>query len=343
MRVAIYGAGAMGTVLGAFLTDGGQPVDLISRNKAHVDGLRQNGAVVRCLADGVEKNVKVSALLPEQMQGEYDVIFLMTKQSKNPEILQFLKDYLADDGIVCTTQNGLPERSVAEALGQGKAYGAAVSFGANFVGGGVTELTSELSVMSVLFGGYQNDNAKNAALQEILSAAGRAIGNPSFARATENLAGARWSKLAMNAAFSTISTITGQTFGEIAKGRKTKRVALRILREAFAVAEASGVLLEPMQGHDLTKLFGGKGWLKTQVAYALLPIAMKRHKLLKSGMLKDIENGRRCDVDYVCGALVKAGEVVGVETPTASSAVQLVHGIENGLYEITPENIDFLQ
>ena len=133
MRVAIYGAGAMGTVLGAFLTDGGQPVDLISRNKAHVDGLRQNGAVVRCLADGVEKNVKVSALLPEQMQGEYDVIFLMTKQSKNPEILQFLKDYLADDGIVCTTQNGLPERSVAEALGQGKAYGAAVSFGANFV------------------------------------------------------------------------------------------------------------------------------------------------------------------------------------------------------------------
>ena len=58
MRVAIYGAGAMGTVLGAFLTEGGQAVDLISRNKAHVDGLRQNGAVVRCLADGIKKTIK---------------------------------------------------------------------------------------------------------------------------------------------------------------------------------------------------------------------------------------------------------------------------------------------
>ena len=342
MRVAIYGAGAMGTVLGAFLTEGGQPVDLISRNRAHIEGLRENGATIRCLADGVEKNVKVSALLPEEMQGEYDVIFLMTKQSKNPEILGFLKDYLAEDGIVCTTQNGLPEPSVAEALGNDKAYGAAVSFGANFVGGGVAELTSSLSVMSVLCGGYQNDNAKNGVLAEILSAAGRAIGKPDFAKATDNLAGARWSKLAMNAAFSTLSTITGQTFGEIAKGRKTKRAALWILREAFAVAKASGVRLEPMQGHDLTKLFGGKGWLKTQVAYALLPIAMKQHRLLKSGMLKDIENGRRCDVDYVCGALVKAGAEVGVETPIAYGAVRLVHGIENGLYEITPENVDFL-
>ena len=126
MRVAIYGAGAMGTVLGAFLTEGGQAVDLISRNRAHVDGLKTNGAIVRCLADGVEKRVKVSALLPEEMEGKYDVVFLMTKQSKNPEVLEYLKDYLTVDGIVCTTQNGLPEQSVAEALGAEKAYGAAV-------------------------------------------------------------------------------------------------------------------------------------------------------------------------------------------------------------------------
>ena len=56
-RIAIYGAGAMGTVLGAFLTEGGQPVDLISRNVKHVEGMKKNGALVRCLADGVEKKV----------------------------------------------------------------------------------------------------------------------------------------------------------------------------------------------------------------------------------------------------------------------------------------------
>lgn len=342
MKVAIYGAGAMGTVLGAFLTEGGQAVDLISRNREHVEGMKKNGATVRCIADGVKKNVRVSALLPEEMAGKYDVIFLMTKQSKNDEILRFLKDYLTQDGIVCTTQNGLPERSVARVLGKEKAYGAAVTFGATFVGGGVMELTSSLSAMSILCGGYQNDNSKNGVLKEILEKAGKVSGNPDFVIPTENLAGARWSKLAINAAFSTLSTITGLTFGEVARGRKTKRLAVRILREAIAVAKQSGVSLQPTQGRDLEKLFGNGGFLKTRLVYALLPYAMRRHKLLKSGMLSDIQKGRKCDVDFVCGAVVTAGREVGVETPTAEAAVELVHGIENGLYEITPKNVEFL-
>lgn len=342
MRVAIYGAGAMGTVLGAFLTEGGQPVDLISRNEAHVLAMRQNGATVRCMSDGVEKNVRVSALLPEEMTGKYDVVFLMTKQRENEKILRFIKEYLNEDGIVCTTQNGLPEKSVADVLGTEHAYGAAVTFGANFVCDGVVELTSNLSAISMLCGGYQNDNSKNEVLKTILEKAGAAIGNPELVKTTDNLAGARWSKLAINAAFSTLSTITGLTFGEVAKRRKTRKLALAILREAIAVAKASGIRLEKMQGHDFEKVFGGRGFFKTQLIYALLPLAIKKHRLLKSGMLSDIEKGRRCDVDFVCGALVAAGKAVGVETPVAEAAVALVHGIENGLYEITPENVDFL-
>lgn len=342
MRVAIYGAGAMGTVLGAFLTEGGQPVDLISRNKAHVEGLREKGATVRCVADGIEKNVRVSALFPEEMTEKYDVIFLMTKQRENPQTVRFLQEKLTNEGIVCTTQNGLPEQTVADILGVERAYGAVVSFGANMLGDGVVELTSNLSAMSMLCGGYQNDNGKNEALKSVLEKAGAVSGNPDFVKTTDNLAGARWSKLAINAAFSTLSTITGLTFGEVAKDRKARKPALAILREAIAVAKASGIRLEKMQGHDFEKVFGGKGFLKTQVIYALLPTAIKKHRLLKSGMLKDIENGRRCDVDFVCGALVAAGRVAGVETPVAEASVQLVHGIEDGLYEITPQNVDFL-
>ena len=342
MRVAIYGAGAMGTVLGAFLTESGQPVDLISRNKAHVAGLRQKGATVRCVADGIEKTVQVSALFPEEMTEQYDVIFLMTKQRENPKILQFLQDKLTKNGVVCTTQNGLPEEGVAEILGQERTYGGVVSFGANLVGDGVVELTSTLSSMSMLCGGYQNDNSKNELLKNILEPVGRVCGNPNFIKMTDNLAGARWSKLAINAAFSTMSTITGLTFGEVAKDRKVRKPVLAILREAIAVAKASGVRLEKLNGHDLEKVFGGKGFFKTQLIYALLPKAIKKHRLLKSGMLKDIENGRRCDVDYVCGALVAAGRAAGVETPVAEAAVSLVHGIENGLYEITRQNVDFL-
>lgn len=341
VKIAVYGAGAMGTILGALLTKGGLQTDLITRNESHVNGLRTRGATIVCEGDNTEWNIPVRALLPTEMEGEYDVIFLMTKQRHNKEILQTLLPHLKADGIVCTTQNGLPEPSVAEIVGKERTYGAATSYGATFIGDGKVALTSKIEGMSMEVGGYENDNAKNGLLQEILACAGRAAENENFVKTTENLLGARWSKLAINAAFSGLSVVTGMTFGEVAKKRKTRKAALGILRECMDVARAAGVKLAPMQGHDMEKLLGGRTFFKRKFAYAVLPIAMKKHKKLVSGMLKDVENGRKCEIDFVDGIVVKEGERLGVETPLCRQVVEIVHGIENGLYEIDYSNMDF--
>ena len=129
MKVAIYGAGAMGTVLGALLTKGGVNVDLITRNEAHVNGLKKKGAKIVCVADNTEWNIPVNALLPSEMTEKYDVIFLMTKQRYNAEILEFLLPKLTEDGVICTTQNGLPEESVQDAVGVNCTYGCVASYG----------------------------------------------------------------------------------------------------------------------------------------------------------------------------------------------------------------------
>ena len=99
-RVAIYGAGAMGTVLGVLLQKGGQDVDVITRNEAHVYGMRERGATVVCEAEGMEITQKVRALFPQEMTGKYDVIFLMTKQRYNEEILKNLLPFLQEDGVI---------------------------------------------------------------------------------------------------------------------------------------------------------------------------------------------------------------------------------------------------
>ncbi len=338
-KIAVYGAGAMGTVLGAFLTLGGLQVDLITRNKAHVLGMQKNGAVIECQADGRVLSVPVRAMLPEGM-GEYDVLFLMTKQRHNEEILQGLLPRLTEGGIVCTTQNGLPELSVAKAVGNERTYGAAVSFGANLLGEGRVALTSKIEGMSVQIGGYKNSEDKLSLLQEILSFAGKAIGNEGFVKRTE-LLGARWSKLAVNAAFSGLSVVTGCTFGEIAKRRKSRKIALGVLRECMDVARDSGVKLQPMQGHDMEKMLGGKTPIKRFIAYMVLPFAMKKHKRLVSGMLLDVQRGRKCEIDFINGVVVQEGENVGIETPLCRQIVEIVHGIENGLYEIDYKNVDF--
>jgi 2-dehydropantoate 2-reductase len=275
------------------------------------------------------------------MGDNYDVIFLMTKQRHNAEIVEFLQDKLAKDGVICTTQNGLPEESIAEIIGNERTYGCVASYGARLDGGGRVALTSKIEASRVLVAGYQNANEKTDFIVEILSYAGKYTGNPRFAMRTENLAGARWSKLCINATFSGLSVVTGLTFGQIAKGGRSKTIALGILRECMDVATAYGVTLENMSGYDMQKWLGGRGGIRTVLAKMLLPIAMRKYKRLYSGMLKDVQNGKKCEIDYIDGAVSRAGKAVGVETPLCDRVVELVHGIENGLYETAKENLDF--
>ena len=88
MRVAIYGAGSLGTILGAFISKAGVPIELINRNKAHVEALQTKGAQV---VGTMNFNQPVVAYTPDQMSGEYDILFLMTKQQHNAEVVQMLK------------------------------------------------------------------------------------------------------------------------------------------------------------------------------------------------------------------------------------------------------------
>lgn len=340
MKIAIYGAGAMGTVLGALLTKGGlNGVELITRNKEHALDMKNQGAEIVCKAENTVWNIPVDAVTPEQMQGKYDIVFLMTKQRENKDILRFLLPFLHENSVVCTTQNGLPEKVVAEIVGQDRAYGAVASFGATFIGGGRVELTSKFDGMRIQVGGYQNDGRHTQKLIEILTYAGKGVGNPDFAQSVDNLAGARWSKLCINSAFSGLSVLTGKSFGWISK--KARKTALATLRECMAVANASGVVLEKAQGHDMQKMLGGKGVFKRLFAYFILPFAMRKHKKLYSGMLKDIEKGRKCEIDFINGVVCKIGKEYGVATPFNDKIVEIAHGIENGLYEITPKNLDF--
>ena len=128
MRTMIYGAGALGTVLGAYIARAGKQVDLVNRNRAHIAALKERGAHVTGTADFVQP---VCALLPEGLTGQYDIIILMTKQQKNADVIAFLQPFLKEDGALCTCQNGMPEPAIAEAIGADRTLGCAIAWGAS--------------------------------------------------------------------------------------------------------------------------------------------------------------------------------------------------------------------
>ena len=325
MRCAIYGAGSLGTVLGAYMTKNGQAVDLINRNKAHVQALNEKGAVV---CGTVDMKVPVRALLPEEMEGVYDVIFLMTKQLQNREVVTRLKDHLAEDGALVTLQNGLPEPEIAEIVGTARTIGCVVEWGATLKSPGVCEMTSAPDSLSFHMGGMEGVAPEKLqrvkALLELMCPV----------EIEENLLGARWSKLLINATFSGLGTLLGGTFGTVSETKAAQPVALACMKECMDVGRASGVTFAPVQGKDITKLFYYRGSLKKAFARALLPIAMKKHRLIEPSMLQDLKKGKRCEVDAINGVICREGKKAGVPTPVNDKIVEIIHRIEAG--KLTP-------
>ena len=330
MRYAIYGAGSLGTVLGAYMTKGGITVDLVNRNKAHVDALNENGAVI---SGTINMKVPVHAILPEQMEGIYDVIFLMTKQLHNREVVTKLLPFLSEKSVIVTLQNGLPEPLIAEIAGSGRTIGCVVEWGATLKGPGECELTSDPASMSFHMGRMEGITDEQMSLVKSL------LETMCPVDVEENLLGVRWSKLLINATFSGLGTVMGGRFGDVSESREARPIALACMKECMDVGHAAGAVFAPVQGKDITKLFYYRGSLKKAFASFLMPIAMKKHRRIEPSMLQDMKKGKPCEIDAINGVVCEWGRKTGIPTPVNDRIVEIVKKEQNGELPLSPDNL----
>lgn len=331
MRTAIYGAGSLGTILGAFISKAGISIELINRNKAHVEALNSKGASI---IGTMEFCQKVTAYTPDRMSGQYDIIFLMTKQQNNKEVVEMLKDYLAADGVLVTFQNGLPEVQIASILGEERVLGCTVAWGATLQAPGVCELTSEPDALSFSLGAISENRSRHfAEVKEMLETMGSVD-------VEDNFIGTRWSKLLINSAFSGMSAVLGCTFGEAAGLKDSRRIVQALIKECIDVCATGGIRIEPVQGKDIVRLLDYKNTLKKKISFFIIPIAIRKHAKLKASMLQDLEKGKLTEVDAINGAVSDYGRKVGCPTPMNDKVVEIIHRIESG--ELKP-GIDSLK
>ena len=326
MKYTIYGAGSLGTVLGAYLTKNGVPIELVNRNRTHVDALRAKGAHI---TGTVEMTVPVRAILPEEMEGPYDVILLMTKQLQNRSVVTKLKPLLSEDGVLVTLQNGIPEPEIAALIGQNRTVGCVVEWGANLVKPGEAALTSAPDSLSFHMGGMPGVPAEKLRLvRELLE-------KMCPVHMEDNLLGARWSKLLINATYSGLGTALGGTFGDVSRVKLPRRVAVRCMKECIDVGRAAGVTFAPVQGKDVTRLFYYSNPVKRKFAELLVPIAMKKHEGIVPSMLQDLRRGKPCEVDAINGVVCSYGRTHGVPTPINDRIVEIIQKEEAG--ELSPQ------
>lgn len=333
MRVALVGAGSLGTITGALMSKNGVDVTLVDANKTHVDALNKVGATITGKMN--EKNIPVKACLPEEMDGIFDIVFLLTKQTANHIVLPQIAEHMGENSVICTLQNGVPEELVSEYIGEERTLGGVTGWGATFQSPGISELTSDPYRMVFEIGevdGSITDRIKTVA---------QVLGKACRCNVITNLVGVRWTKLITNATMSGLSAALGITYGDIISNDKALTVAAYQSNELIRIANARKLKLEVLfEGYDFYDLqFNDRAGLDRAKKW-LYDYFLPDDNVIAS-MLRDMRNGTKCEIDQICGVVSSWGDRLGIETPNIDKCIEIVKSFEAGERPLpTIENID---
>jgi 2-dehydropantoate 2-reductase len=337
-RILVMGAGGIGGIVTAALVDAGHDVVAISTNPEIRRAVAQGGMRVR---DGGEEQVVAAKVVEDPAAAcdrgggasaiLADFAILATQPPTVEEATRSLLPYLGPRSAVVVLQNGLCEERVAAIVGAERVIGAIVAWGASMPEPGCYERTAAGGFsIGRLDGAGGDDDAPLRQLAGMFEAIGPVT-------VTKNLRGARWSKLALNSAISSMGTIAGERLGPVARVRRYRRLALEVMTEAVEVARALGVKLEKVSGTidlDWVALTADDRAARASASlaakHALLLAVGMRYRRMRSSMLSAIERKRPPAIDFLNGEIVRHGAEVKIATPVNAAVVETVWKIARG-------------
>ncbi|MCS6902222.1 MAG: ketopantoate reductase family protein [Myxococcales bacterium] len=326
--VVVVGAGGIGGITAASLTELGVPVTCVTGREDIARALREQGARVReAEGERLVQGIRAFAALPSG-EGPFSFALLAVQPPQVEEAAQKITPFLANNGRMVCLANGLCEQRIAPLVGEHRVLGAIVGWGASQLAPGHYERTAA--------GGFTLGylDGRIDAQVECLSRLLECIGPVEI---STNLLGARWSKLAINCAISTLGTLGGERLGVLVRYRIVRRLALELMTEAVAVARAEGVKLQKVIGTlDLDWMAlteterSAAGSVGLVAKHGMLLAVGARFRRMRSSMLAAIERGRPPAVDYLNGEVVERGRRHGIATPVNAAAQDMVHEIAQG-------------
>ena len=333
MKVAILGCGAMGTVIGAYMTKGGCDVELVDVYEAHVDAMNEKGAHITGTLDMV---VPVKAITPDKMSGIYDIVLLLTKQTANDVVLPALLKHLGPDSTVCTLQNGVPEPYVASYIGEERTVGGTVLWGATFIEPGVSEVTQDLSRNDHLFEIGEIDGSVGERIKKVAEV----LEYMGPTKISDSLMDSRWGKLINNACMSGMSAACGCPYGDILDDPKARACLSYLGKEVKMCCEADGhtlpILLHEQEPHTLA-VSDQEMFNANQEMFLVMYSDMLAGK---ASMLQDLEKGKLTEVTMINGYVCAAGDKYGIDTPFNDKVVEIVTKIEKNELPLAFSNIN---
>jgi 2-dehydropantoate 2-reductase len=289
MRIAIVGSGGVGGYFGGRLAAAGADVAFLARG-AHLDAMRSLGLRI----DSPKGNLhlpRVNAESDPAAIGPSDIVFFAVKLYDTESALALRPPLLGSDTIVIGFQNGVETLEVLTR-----------AVGARHAGGGVAYVSAVIAEPGVIrhtamdhliFG--EADGSRSPRLEALLDAC-----RPAGFQATlsPDIAVDIWSKFVRISVFSGMTAVTRSPIGVIRDDPELFTMLKTAVEEAQAVARAKGIAVPDNMVADVAR------------AYSALP------PQAKASMLEDLERGRRIELPWLSGAVVRLGREAGVATPT---------------------------
>jgi 2-dehydropantoate 2-reductase len=292
MRVAVFGAGAVGSYLGSRLASARADVHLIARG-AHLEALRDNGLTL-ITPDGISRSPVWATDSPSAI-GTVDVVLFCVKSYDTDAAIAQLPPLIGQGTMVISIQNGIDnEPKIAAAIGAEHVLGAATYILASIESPGVVRSGAARLVVGELRDGPPSDRVR--AFVDVARTGGI------DASATSDVRRAKWEKYVLLVAFSAVTAATQLTIGPIRLSHAALTMLRGIMEEAWSIGRAMGV---PLSNDLVDRQYQRVVTLPADEGTSL------RHDLLI---------GHRMELDALQGALRRYGRETGIPTPWTDAA-----------------------
>lgn len=318
--ILIWGAGAIGGILGAYWARAGVPVTMVDIVEDHARACSTTGLHIEGPVE--EFTQVVPCVTPDQVTGVYRTIVLAVKAHATRPALDALLPHLAEDGVILSAQNGLNERTIAEVAGAGRTMGAFVNYGADWLGPGRILFGNRGAVVVGEIDGAIRDRTRE--MHRLLSIF------EANAVLTTDIWAYLWGKLGYGAQLFATALTTDSMTANFADPERAP-VLIALAREVMSVAVAEGIQPKPFNGFDPAAYLPGAPEGAAEKSIADLAEFNAKTAKTHTGIYRDLAvRKRKTEVDPQIGVISEIAATHGIRTPLIDRLVALIHDIEDG-------------
>jgi 2-dehydropantoate 2-reductase len=334
-KIAVLGAGAIGSSVSADLTRAGYDITVIDQWPAQVETLRSAGLHIQ-MADG-DVRVPIRAMHLCDLASsnlEFDIVLLAVKSYDCRWLAEFIRPYLKTDGVLVGVMNGMNDDALAAIVGRNRTVGCVVELSAEIFTPGLVQrnTTHKGTWFSVgELDGYFTERVKE--IQSIMSHVGRCD-------VTNNIYGAKWTKLIANSMTMGPHGLLGLRNGEAAVLPGMADIAVALGRESLAVGAASGYRIEPIFGLRADEFAGSSDENLVTARNTLMHHVGGRSR---TAPIHDHIKGRRSEMEFITGLVSRKGRELGIPTPFNDAVRELDRRINAGEIPMDPSNFEHLK